>query len=493
MGKRQITDLFFYRWRFILSYVVLAIILVGLLAIAGLFVPGGLAKPEMASASHSLHVPLAVLNGSSPEHILHLPYHALQQLSITLFGMNNLAIKLPSLMLAGLSIMALFGVVRLWFRRNVAIITSLIAVTSAQFLLLAQLGTPEITYIFWPAAILFTTSMLAHSAKYRAVWLVAATILAGLSLYSPLGLYLIIALGLISLIHPHARFIVFSQSKILLGICVGLFALMVTPLVLNLSAQPQIGLTLLGLANIPALTPEHLQTVLLPYVAFYAPSASLTLQPVFGLAAALLAILGAVRLFTAKYTAKSYIISLMFVFVFVGIILGSLPPAYTFVPVILLVAFGMHHLITSWYRLFPFNPYARIAALFPLAVLVVGVSFTELERYFYSYHYTPQANVVFTQDLKLLDNLVQNSGGARVTILVPASDKQFYTDYAQRLPNSEQVTVTSDPALAKQQAQREVIIVSKEYTSTIAPASTIAVSSRGEDAARFYLYKNDYR
>ena len=50
MGK-YITDYFLYRWRYILGYGITGLALLGLLVIAGLYVPGGLSDAEMRSAS----------------------------------------------------------------------------------------------------------------------------------------------------------------------------------------------------------------------------------------------------------------------------------------------------------------------------------------------------------------------------------------------------------------------------------------------------------
>lgn len=492
MGKLNVTDFYIYRWRYIIGGVTLVTALVTVLAIAGFFVPGGLAKSEMQSAITSLHTPPAVLQGSEPDYLLMLPYHALQKLSISIFGISDVAIKLPSLIMAGLSILLLYGVVRLWFRRNVAIITSVVAVTSGQFLLLAQLGIPAISYIFWTAALLFSTSILAYAEKYRAFWLVVTSIFAAMSLYSPFGIYLVLALSITSLIHPHARFIVLNHSKVLLAVCVVLFGLLITPLVLGAIGQPSLLADLAGVSSLSAISFESILASVVPYVAFYAPEADTALQPIYGLPTALLMALGAVRLFTAKYTAKSYIITLVSVFVFIGITLLALPPAYTFIPAMLLVAFGINYLIISWYKLFPFNPYARIAGLLPLAILVFGVSFTELERYIYTYHYNTAAAATFSHDLRLLNELVRENKSARITLLVNSSDKQFYTDYANKLPADIQISVTDNPVAAKKNAGNEIIIATKEFMSRTHAPSSIAVTSRDTDSARLYLYKNGY-
>ncbi|HRQ86905.1 MAG TPA: hypothetical protein PLY16_02230, partial [Candidatus Saccharibacteria bacterium] len=65
-----------------------------------------------------------------------------------------------------------------------------------------------------------------------------------------------------------------------------------------------------------------------------------------------------------------------------------LNPSFTtvsFLPSVLMLAAGLTSLIGYWYRLFPLNPYARVAGLIPIVVLVGTLIFSGLERYFYGY------------------------------------------------------------------------------------------------------------
>lgn len=71
------------------------------------------------------------------------------------FGLSVYSVKLPSIiigtMLGGLLILLL----NRWFKNNVALLASILAVLSASFLYLAGSGTPLIMLVFWPTLLLW--------------------------------------------------------------------------------------------------------------------------------------------------------------------------------------------------------------------------------------------------------------------------------------------------------------------------------------------------
>ncbi|HEY1085337.1 MAG TPA: glycosyltransferase family 39 protein [Candidatus Saccharimonadales bacterium] len=491
MGRLKVNDFYIYRWRYPIGFTLMGALLILVLFVVGFLVPNGLSKLEMASVVTSVHTPPNVIQGVSPENVQHLPYHILQKLSIMAFGFNQLAIKLPALVMAFCSILMLYGVVRLWFKRNTAIITSLIAVTSGQFLLLAQLGTPSISYIFWSAALLFFTSMLARAKKFRPIWLIGAMIIGGLSLYSPLMVYVLLALGLTSILHPHARFVIFRESPIVLALGLCIFLLMAAPLALSLIASPHLGLQLLGIpSDLSALSWSHILALLGDYIGFIQPTSGEVIRPAYSLAVLLIALIGIIRLFTAKYTAKSYILSIWFLCLIPILALQNSITSFTFIPVVLLVAFGIDYLIQGWYSLFPHNPYARVVGILPLSVLVFGITFSGLERFVYGYHYSSEASQSFSRDLSKVDQAIRDTGDRRITLIVPASEKKFFTTYATSLKNSAKPVITDKPPQTVK--PDEIVIASREFIAANTPPSEILVSSAGESANRFYLYKNGY-
>ncbi len=489
---REVTDYLLYRWRYHIGAALIGIALVTLLYLIGTAVPGGLAQSEMQSAVTTAHTPLKVIFGGAADYIFNLPYHSLQRVSLFFFGVSNVSIKLPSLLLAFASVILLYGLLRLWFRRNVAIITSAIVATTGQFLLHAQLGTPDIGYVFWNIALLFSASMLARVNKSRPLWLLLTAVIAGLSLYTPMQVYIVLALIAICFIHPHARFIVFHQplwAQISAGAILILTAL---PLILTLVLHSNVLDTWLGIPD-PLLGPlswDNARFLIYQYGAFFDPMSGNTIRPSYGLGIALLALIGLYRLFTAKYTAKSYIITLWMIPVAAAVIFHPELIVFTLVPLVLLVAFAIDFLIRSWYQLFPMNPYARIVGLLPLAVLVVGLSVSGIDQFVYGYHYDPRASVAFSRDVSLLSRNLKRLPPSvkQVTLVTSSEDAAFYQLYAAKLPKA------TMPALTTVSVESKPLgwTIYERSVRQFAPANEIPTriytGPTKADADRFYVY-----
>jgi len=489
MAKLKVTDFVLYRWRYTLGSLAIGVVLFAVLFIAGLSVPGGTSEVEMDSTVQSANLSVSALDGKNPDSLVHLPYHALQRASIELFGIHPLAIKLPSLALAFASALFIFGVLNLWFRRNVAVIATIIVATSGAFLLQAQLGTPDIMYLFWTSLLLFSSSMIAQARRFKPIWTVFTAIAAGMSLYSPFALYALVALGVTTLVHPHARFVVLRQPKKVLAAGAAVFLVVIAPLIIGAFYNPSLLLSLAGIPNaVPTL--DSIWASLLPYVSYSMPSIGLLMTPIYSLVVSMIVVIGLFRLFTAKYTAKSYILTVWTFFTVLIVALADAPTAVTFVPIMLLVAFGIDYLIRSWYKLFPHNPYARVAGLIPLGALLFGITTTGIDTYVSSYRYSPEASAVYTKDLRILRDTVEQHTDTPILLLVDEKDAPFYSQYASY--TSDSISVTSDVAQASGASATATIISTASLRSTVTVPTEIVVSDTSKQANRFYLYKNGF-
>jgi hypothetical protein len=150
------------------------------------------------------------------------------------------------------------------------------------------------------------------------------------------------------------------------------------------------------------------------------------------------------------------------------------------------MAMGISQLLTRWYRLFPRNPYARLAGLVPLAVLISGMVVSGVDRYMYGYLYSPQVAVNFSDDLRLMNKQLNAKDRPVTQIVASDSEASFYNVVAHHKKNVSVVT-TSTPVPAA-----PLTIVSREArkTATVAGApSLIITGSNTNDADRFYIYK----
>lgn len=479
----QISDYLLYRWRYILGYGVIVLSILGMLTVALLYIPGGLSQAEMDTVVKSSSLVFS-LTDFDPQSIINLPYHVLQRGSIALLGVTPLAIKLPSFILGVVSGLGILLLLRKWFKQNIAVLTTILIITTGQFMFIAQSGTPAIVYVFWPVWLLVSALMISRKTGWTLLWKMALFGLAALSFYTPLTIYILIALLSSVILHPHLRFLVRQLPKAKLALALFCSLVLLAPLIYTVALHPKIGLELLG---VPETWPNILANALQltrQYFDFITPSSGAIMTPIYGLGSMILITLGFVRLFTTKYTARSYI-TIAWVTMLIPVMLIN--PNYVniaFVPSILLMAMGVNQLLSLWYQLFPRNPYARIAGLLPLIVLIGGMVFSGVDRFMYGYLYDPKTAVNFSTDLDLVNAQLADKDRGATHIIVSPDEAAFYSVVAKYNDN---VHTFSSP----QAQSAPTVIVSRAANAAYAgtePWRIIASTTR-ENADRFYIYK----
>lgn len=472
MAAVQITQFFLYRWRYIIGYTTVFLILVGLLGFAGFFIPGGLSGDEMSAVVQSDSI--SITNFSSFA-ILNLPYHFIQAVSITLLGVSDFSIKLPSLLLGLASAVGLILLLSQWFKRNIAVLASLVAVTTGQFLFVAQSGTPSVLYIFWPIMLLLLGTLITKGFKWQFLWRTLFFVTVALSLYTPLSIYPLAAMVLAAVLHPHLRNVIRKMLRTRLIFAMVLGAIIISPLVYAVIREPSFGLTLLGIPDALPDIVNNAKTLVKQYLFFWQPSSTTLMTPVFGLGSILLILYGVVRIIKTRETTQSYLIIAWLICLIPVLLINPTFTTVTFLPLVLLLTTGLDRLIAYWYRLFPLNPYARIAGLLPLVVLVLGLITSGLDRYIYGYYYQPATVGHFSKDLSLLPQDTKY-------LVVTASEQPFYNVVAD---HRDDLTVsTSSPDTESFTASR-----SANQTFDGYEVEHIVTSSSSKDGDRFYVYK----
>jgi len=322
------------------------------------------------------------------------------------------------------------------------------------------------------------------------MWFIITAVVAAIAMYTPLSWYFIIALTVIGLVHPHSRFIIFRVEKWALLVGVLLFAVVFTPLGLAIAKSSEVIQSFISANNL-IVTPSlnHLQNILAQYIGFVDSTNSEIIAPAYGLGIMLLVFLGLYRLFSAKYTVKSYIITTWLILLLPALFLFSMSSTLTFVPIMLLVAFAFDYLFRYWYRMFPLNPYARIAGLIPLTVLIAVLSASNITRFVYGYHYSSDAAATFTRDLPLLDSTLAMNKNSVVTLHLDPSVRSFYAYYLKSR-NITNVAVTNEMPQKTVVNNNIVYISDQVYPAYVSKLDRIVVSDTVSDAGRFYVYKN---
>lgn len=470
MATRDFSKYSLYRWRYVIGYAFVGLALAALLVFAGLYLPGGLSESEKTSVVRS-----ATLSWSDPSTLAipNLPYYALQALGFSLFGVSMFTIKLPSLFLALLSAIGIVLLLRRWFKPNIAVLASLIAIATGQFLYIAQLGSPSILYIFWPVMLLLLGTQITRVKKLRFLWKILFAFAAALSLYTPLGVYPLLAIALAVVFHPHLRAIIRKLSRYRLTVVALIFIALTTPLIWLITINPQLGLTLLGAPAVwPPSLGENILSIVRQYFAFWEPSTTTNMSPFFGLGSSLLVLLGLFRLVRTRQTTRSYLIIFWIVSLIPVLVLNPTFTTVTFIPSVMMLAAGLTSLISYWYRLFPRNPYARITGLVPIIILVGALITTGLVRYAYGYHYNPSVVPLFSEGLKLLPKDTKQ-------LVASADEKAFFSAIARYREDLSVVTKPTDNTFVVTRDARDAF---DGYE-----IKQIIVNERSAEADRFYV------
>lgn len=438
-----------YRYRYIVGYVAFGILLLALLLLAIDQAPRGLSQSEMDSAVTSVNV-----NVFHPivTDVVDAPYHLLQKVTIQYLGLNSMSIKLPSIIIGAITGVGIILMLQKWFRKNVALITALVIVTSVGFLSLARMGTPMIMTAFWTVMLLLGATHVLHGEKHRFLWKLFCFICIALLAYSPFGIYPLIVMVIAGIFHPHVRYRLKEGKwwQHLISVCTVLIIL--APLIVSIIYTPSIGLQLLGLDKLGEINIQQIPANALHVASdlfnFTQNTSDVIATPMFGIATTVLLILGVLKLFTASYSARSYMLFIWTILLIPLLLLRPDALLLVIVPATLILAIGIETLIRQWYDIFPRNPYARIAALIPLTILVVSIVGINMERYFYGHHYSPLASSFHPELPAVRANLESHQFGKTkaVTISVPADQVGFYDLLRREYPK---VNVNSNPTNSK--------------------------------------------
>ncbi len=208
MKKQKVTDIFLYRWRYVFGYTMLALLYIGAIIISALHVPGGLSQAEIDMVNTTNHLNFSV-EGIA---VTNLPFHLLQLLFFKLFGVSLLTIKAPAVILSIASSIAIFFLLKRWFKPSTTILSLLIMATTGQFLFIGQSATVGILYIFYTALTLLFATLILQKAQNASIWRISLAITTALSLFTPYFWYINLGLLIIAFLHPHPRYFLISRK-----------------------------------------------------------------------------------------------------------------------------------------------------------------------------------------------------------------------------------------------------------------------------------------
>jgi 4-amino-4-deoxy-L-arabinose transferase-like glycosyltransferase len=488
--RKKMSEYSLYRGRYVLGYTLAAVAVCSALLFAALYVPSGLHDGERAAVVRSATLQFQHFD---PQTVIDLPYHLLQRSSIALFDITTLSTKIPSLIFGFLTIIAIYVLTATWFRKNVAIITTAIGGTLPVFLFASQDGTPIIYHFavsFW---LLVAATFVARRRGPTFLWKIIFFILLALNIYTPLGVYLDVAIISTIIFHPHIRFLTRKLNINRIAISSVIALVVLVPMIYSIVVLPKLLLNLLG---IPTEWPTIIPNIVAlgkDYFGFFSSGSSDMVRPMFSIGIFLVTALGLYRFILVKYTARSYVIWFWSLVVVPIIIMSPSFAVYIFPIVVIMIAMGIDLLIREWYKLFPYNPYARAAGLLPLGIIVGGLIITGVQMYGVSYHYLASTANRFDNDLERIDQALRLAGATKdkPALLLITQDRKTFYDVVARYDT--RYTVTTALPSSSPQLPLLVSMPGANRPSITHTPTRIFTDSRLEQADRVYLYTVDQK
>ena len=400
MGKLNPNKYFLYKNRFIIGYILLAASFLTLI----LFVPKialtGLSTSEITSATASQNLNLrSIFDGQ----LVDLPYRLLQKTVFKFIGITTYSVIIPSIIIGGFLGFFLILLLNRWFKNNTAIIASIIAVLSSNFLFLVSNGTPLIMVVFWPTLLLWLGSKVQGKERPAPIWSFIFAFALFLSSFTPYMIYLIILILIYTILHPHLRFTIKNLPR-LPFILVSLFILIGFGFMGFIFLQhPETIKPLLYSGDFKLSTYfNNLKQAFLPFFTWHGVIESIFLAPQISLPATFIAIIGLVSTFKGFFASRNSIA--IFLIIFTILISGFHTDyaALLILPFTILIAHGLRYIIYKWYNLFPENPYAKLFGVIPIAIFLFTMITSDLSHFISGYRYAAPVANQFNSDLSMV-------------------------------------------------------------------------------------------
>lgn len=426
--KRSIQRSWLYRYRYLLASILLAVIVLAISIYRFWSVPSGLSASEKLSAIASGRLASGNIAG-----LVNAPWLIPEALAIKLYGMTIFALRLPALLLVVASILTMMLAIRAIYRPSLAMMGGLLMACSAFTISLGRAGTPAVmTVLLLALAILF--GYYVANAKQKVAPAVGLALdLVALS-YMSGGLYIVVALAVVALLHPKSRYTIKRHKRLLAGIAVAYLILLLAPILL-------IGRSRTALASLLVIgtpSPANLRQLASSYVAGSAGLTGGLMTPMLTITGAIMVVIGLITLARrgGLLSLRSYVIISLLV---AGVSMATFNPDYIyllFVPTVLLEVVAIGYIVDKWHGLFPQNPYARSLAILALSILIGSISLLDINRYISAVSY--QASVVYQYDqtLPAVNQLLTSNPHAEIRLVAHSeTDYQLYSLLTNRYSN----------------------------------------------------------
>ena len=426
--KRSIQRSWLYRYRYLLASILLAVIVLAISVYRFWSVPSGLSASEKLSAIASGRLASGNITG-----LVNAPWLIPEALAIKLYGMTIFALRLPALLLVVASILTMMLAIRAIYRPSLAMMGGLLMACSAFTISLGRAGTPAVMTV-----LLLTLAILLGYYVVNAKQKVAPAVGLALDLmalsYMSGGLYIVVALAVVALLHPKSRYTIKRHKKLLAGIAVAYVILLLVPMLLIGKSRT----TLASLLAIGTPSPANLHRLAAGYVVGSAGLTGGLMTPMLTITGAIMVVIGLITLARqgGLLSLRSYMIISLLV---AGVSMTTFNPDYIyllFIPTILLEVIAIGHIVDKWHGLFPQNPYARSLAILALSILIGSISLLDINRYISAVNYRASVVYQYDQTLPAVNQLLTSNPHAEIRLVVHSeTDYQLYSLLTNRYSN----------------------------------------------------------
>lgn len=489
MKKIIVSETWFYRYRFIFGYVVLTLSsLFVLIFKLGNLLPG-ISNLEATTAANSMQIREILARP------INFPFHSLEYASIKLLGPTAVAIRLPAVIFAVLSLVLFFLIIKDRFSRRAAIVSTIVLATSSWYLHYARMGFTGIFSIFLILALTYIATKL--NQKYQPAWLLALVIVSALSIYTPYFIYILIAGVIISLvsIRPDVKKIK-VQDTIVASL---LFVLLVSPLIYAIFRDTSIiGELLVIPDSFPSIT-QYLNNLyeIFAYVIFKSspmPILHLGDLPMLEIFSVSMVALGLYHYdHELSRNLSRLVMGGLLVVVLLLAVNGNQLDYSLLIPFIyFLLAGGLVVLFTQWNEIFPRNPVARLIAIVPITVLLVIVVNYHSQRYFVAWPRTPEVVQSYPYTYTALQNELSDKD-VLTTVLVAESEKQVMSPLVIYY-GGVTFTYSAEDTFGTDNGNRLIVtgsaykLLSKEQKETLGEATTKVLGVTASQPNVLYIY-----
>jgi hypothetical protein len=416
MKIRSLKEVLLYNYRYWFGYAIVFTFGLYFLLWRLTTLNGGLSAEELSTASSHI----------SARGILNLPVsliHAdLQWLSMKLFDINTLAIRLPSVILTIATAFILYSLLKKWFGKPAALISTSIFLSSDWVLYFARSGTNYIEFSFWLVLAILGLTKLLEKQKVGLFFLTMSSI--GL-LFTPLGIFAAFSLASVLIFNKTFRSrLLENNNAVIIGSGVAILAAFIA-FIFSAFNNTQFMKTLIplnGLSFTAFFKNIFLNTA---SIAGAIPTANAQFSTTgilfIRFSVVIIALFGIYMLFKTKLNRLNLLVIELFVLlIIIGGLLGDgAGSSLLLIPVIICVTAGMRHLLHRWNQVFPNNPYARLTAYIPLVLLCVITTLMHHAIYFTLWPSQSQTRAIFSNDLtSLQEELNKNTSASSKCIVL---------------------------------------------------------------------------